>query len=207
MEQLDAVWISHTHADHFSDLAVAFYALRFGGIERPPLTVFGPPGWARRLCAFVTYKRRSPLEGVFDIREIVERDLVVVDNLTLTGIRVRHGAECFGHRVQGESRVVANTGDTGLCDGLTALSAEAHLVISDAGHELAESEADEVHLTAGHPGTVAAMGNVHPLLLTHLVKAESPGEFESVKNATALTSFEGPGQSHVSAIGLRDTDF
>ena len=172
LEQLDAVWISHTHADHFSDLAVAFYALRFGGIERPPLTVFGPPGWAERLRAFVTHNRRSPLEDVFDIREIVDRDLVVVDNLTLTGIRVRHDAECFGLRVQGEGRVAAYTGDTGLCDGLTALASQAHLLICEAGYGLAESETDEVHLTAGQAGTVAAMGNVDLLLLTHLAKAD-----------------------------------
>ncbi|MHB8293441.1 MAG: MBL fold metallo-hydrolase [Acidimicrobiales bacterium] len=38
LEELDAIWVSHTHADHFSDLAVTFYALRYADISRSPLS-------------------------------------------------------------------------------------------------------------------------------------------------------------------------
>jgi hypothetical protein len=39
---LGAVRISHTHADHFSTLAVTYYALRFVDIHRPLLPVQDP---------------------------------------------------------------------------------------------------------------------------------------------------------------------
>ena len=42
---LDAIWISHLHDDHVSDLLAANYALRYGDFQprRRRSPVFGPP--------------------------------------------------------------------------------------------------------------------------------------------------------------------
>ncbi len=177
LEDLDAVWISHTHADHFSDLAATFYALRYADIRRPPLTVFGPPGWARRLRSFVTHgPRPSPLEDVFDIREVRDRQQVSVGGLGLTAFLMHHDAPCYGVRASlngdVDGRVVAYTGDTGPCGGLAEVAAHADLLISEAGYGMSDSEDDPVHLTAAQAGAAARAGQVGHLLLTHLAGAD-----------------------------------
>jgi ribonuclease BN (tRNA processing enzyme) len=167
------VWVSHTHADHFSDLAATFYALRYADISRPPLTVFGPPGWADRLRAFLSHTSTpSPLEDAFDVREVDGATCATVGGLELTAVAVHHDAPCYGVRVRDGERVVAYTGDTGPCAGLATLAAGADLLISEAGYGLDGHESDPVHLTAAQAGAAAGDGGVGTLLLTHLAGAD-----------------------------------
>lgn len=187
LEDLAAVWISHTHADHFSDLAVTFYALRYADISRPPLTVFGPPGWAQRLRGFLTHSARpSPLEDVFDVREVTDRQTVAIGDLELLPVQVHHDVPCFGLRASVDGCVVAYTGDTGPCVGLTDLAAEANLLISEVGYGLAGTEDDPVHLTAAQAGAAALEGQAEQLLLTHLAGA-------NVKACVAAAAATTPG--------------
>lgn len=172
LEDLGAVWISHTHADHFSDLAAVFYALRYADVSRPPLTVFGPPGWAERLRAFVTHTAvPSPLEDVFDIREVRDGDEHVVAGLRLMAVEMVHDAPCHGVRLTDGVAVVAYTGDTGPCPALQRLAAGADLLISEAGYGLGSSGTEGVHLTAAQAGRAAEETGAG-LLLTHLAGAD-----------------------------------
>ncbi len=187
LEELDAVWISHTHADHFSDLAVTFYALRYADISRPPLTVFGPPGWAQRLRGFLTHSARpSPLEDAFDVREVTDHQSVAVGELELLPVQMHHDVPCFGLRASADGSVVAYTGDTGPCAALTDLAAGANLLISEAGYGLDGSEDDPVHLTAAQAGAAAHDGQAEQLLLTHLAGA-------NVKACVAAAATTAPG--------------
>lgn len=173
LEDLDAVWISHTHADHFSDLGATFYALRYADIDRPPLTVLGPAGWSDRLRAVLTHGAEpSPLEDAFDVREVADGAEVQVGGLELTAVAVHHDAPCLGVRIVGDGRVVAYTGDTGPCSALGDLAIGADLLISEAGYGLDGTEPDPVHLTAAQAGAVARDGGVGHLLLTHLAGAD-----------------------------------
>lgn len=173
LEDLDAVWISHTHADHFSDLATTYYALLYADISRPPLTVFGPPGWVERLRAFLTHTDTpSPIEEAFDVREVSDGALATVGGLELTAVQGQHDAPCYALRVTQGEHVVAYTGDTGPCPALDVLAADAHLLISEAGYGIDGGEPNPVHLTAAQAGTVASDNGVQQLLLTHLAGAD-----------------------------------
>lgn len=173
LEDLDAIWISHTHADHFSDLAATSYALMYADISRPPLTVFGPPGWAERLRAFLTHTETpSPIEDAFDIREVSDRVSATVDRLELTAVKVQHDVPCYALRVRQGSCVVAYTGDTGPCQALGVLATDAQILISEAGYGVDADDPEPVHLTAAQAGTVAKDNGVQQLLLTHLAGAD-----------------------------------
>src|SRR5207249_2852661 len=48
LPEVDALWISHLHPDHCSDLGIARNLLAYGaGRAGRALPVFGPPGWPR----------------------------------------------------------------------------------------------------------------------------------------------------------------
>lgn len=174
LQDLDAVWVSHTHADHFSDLAATFYALRYADVIRPPLPVFGPPGWAERLRAFLSHDpvHPSPLEDVFVVGDLRDRQQVRVGSLELTAVLVHHDAPCYGLRATADGLVVAYTGDTGPCAALTDLAAGADLLVSEAGYGLVGPRDEAVHLTAAQAGAVARDARVGRLVLTHLAGAD-----------------------------------
>lgn len=172
LEQLDAVWVSHTHADHFSDLGVLYYALRYADIHRSRLPVFGPAGWAARLRGVLSHGPPSPIEDVFDVQEVTGGQRASVGGVELTAVDMHHDVPCLGVRLAADGRTVAYTGDTGPCRGLAELASEADLLISEAGYGLDGSEPDPVHLTATEAGAAAHHGAVGVLLLTHLAGAD-----------------------------------
>lgn len=56
LDELDAIWISHLHADHGADLLTAYYAALHADIQlAAPLPLYGPPGIAERLAHFLTH--------------------------------------------------------------------------------------------------------------------------------------------------------
>ena len=171
LEDLDAVWISHTHADHFSDLAVTYYALLFADVERPPLPVHGPPGWAERLRAVLTHADPSPVERAFAVHELDDRQQVRVGDLDLTAVAVHHDVPCFGFRATDGDVRVAYTGDTGPCDALHDLARDVDLLVSEAGYGVDGADPEGVHLTAAEAGAAAAQAGARRLLLTHLAGA------------------------------------
>jgi ribonuclease BN (tRNA processing enzyme) len=76
LADLDAVWISHLHPDHCTDLPLAYHALAFGdarGGRRLP--VFGPTGWSRRMDAFVD--RPGAMARVFEVAELSDGEHLV----------------------------------------------------------------------------------------------------------------------------------
>jgi len=191
LSKLSAVWISHTHADHFSDLAVTFYALRYADVHRPPLTVFGPPGWVDRLRAFLTHTGRpSPLEDVFDVRELSEGATSNVGDLQLVAAKMHHDAECFGARITSRGGALAYSGDTGPCRGLSRIADHADLLVCEAGYGTGPAESRPVHLSATEAGRVAAEGRVGRLVLTHLAGADPRAcvEAAAAAGATAVTA-------------------
>ncbi|MFD5162008.1 MBL fold metallo-hydrolase [Streptomyces hawaiiensis] len=55
LDELDAIWISHLHADHSADLLTAYYAVLFADIQlAAPIPLYGPLGIADRLAHFLT---------------------------------------------------------------------------------------------------------------------------------------------------------
>jgi ribonuclease BN (tRNA processing enzyme) len=77
LEHLDAIWISHLHADHSADLLAAFYALVYSDIHRPsPLPLFAPPGTAGRLAHYLTNSDTpAPIASAFDVHELYKKRL------------------------------------------------------------------------------------------------------------------------------------
>ncbi|GAA1111897.1 hypothetical protein ACFQXA_24170 [Nocardiopsis composta] len=57
---LDAIWLSHLHADHAADLLTAYYALLYADLEPPgPRCCSARPTWRRRPRARRSTSRRS----------------------------------------------------------------------------------------------------------------------------------------------------
>src|SRR5690349_6375813 len=55
LDEVDAIWISHLHADHSADLLTCYYAALYADIHlAAPIPLYGPPGVADRLAHYLT---------------------------------------------------------------------------------------------------------------------------------------------------------
>ncbi len=105
VRDLDAIALSHLHADHVADLAVLAVARRYrpeGTL--PPLPVWGPEGTAERLAQIAgTDDPAASTDGQFDVHRWDPAAPVRVGPLTLAPVPMNHSVPCFGVRITGPS--------------------------------------------------------------------------------------------------------
>jgi ribonuclease BN (tRNA processing enzyme) len=179
LAELSAVWISHLHPDHCTDLLGAYQSLTYGS-ARPRLPVFGPPGWAARMDAFVDTP--GAMASVFEVHELVDGSTFQLWPLSLEAVAVHHTVPTFGLRATRKGVVLAYTSDTAPGPAVSRLAAGAHLLLAEA-----YGEGRDVS-SAAQVASCAAASGVGRLVLTHLHPDASPAA--AVHSAAAL--FHGP---------------
>ncbi|GAB7182969.1 MBL fold metallo-hydrolase [Kitasatospora sp. Ki12] len=179
LDELDAIWISHLHADHCADLLTAYYGALYADLRlAAPIPLYAPPGTADRLADFLTNTaRRSPVESAFAVAELTDGHRVEVGPLTLTSRSVEHGMPAFALRVAAGGRSLVYSGDTAPCPALTELARDCDLLLCEA--ESAEPEPDAgagLHHTPEQAGATAAAARAARLVVTHVGRAMTPAE-------------------------------
>jgi ribonuclease BN (tRNA processing enzyme) len=166
LDRLTAIWISHLHADHCADLLTAFYGARYADIQlAAPIPLYGPPGIADRLAAFLTNTaERSPIESAFDVHELHDGHQTRLGPLTVTTRAVEHGMPAFAARFDTGDAALTYSGDTAPCPALIDLARESDLLLCEADSDTESA----VHHTPEDAGATATAGNVGQLLITHL---------------------------------------
>lgn len=165
---LDAVWISHLHADHCADLAAAFYALRYGGLAAAgPIPVYAPAGLAQRLAGFFGRPDTAFLEGTFAFHDLHGGHRVDLGGLVLTAHAVVHDVEAYALRASHGGRTLAYSGDSAPCPGLVAAARGADLLLCEADHDAPPPGEERAHLTPEEAAAAAAEAGAARLVLTH----------------------------------------
>ncbi|MFD4637593.1 MBL fold metallo-hydrolase [Lentzea sp. NPDC058436] len=194
LEHLDAIWISHLHADHSADLLTTYYALLFADVSRPPVPLFGPPGIAARLAGFLTNGPvRSPVEDAFAITELHDGHQARVGSMLLTTAAVEHGVPAFGVRVEAGGTSLTYSGDTAPCASLTALARGTDMLLCEA--ESTAQVPDAVHHTPEDAGETAAAAGAGRLVVTHV------GRFLTSQEAASRASTRYAGRVDHAAPG------
>ncbi len=190
LDEVDAIWISHLHADHSADLLTAYYAALFADVRlAAPIPLYGPPGIADRLAHFLTNgATRSPVESAFAVHELADGHQARVGALTLTSRAVAHGIPAFAVRIEAEGRSLVYSGDTAPCANLTSLAEGCDVLLCEAESAEAPAEGEQVHHTPEDAGDTAGAARVGRLIVTHV------GPFLAPHQAVARASarFDGP---------------
>jgi ribonuclease BN (tRNA processing enzyme) len=190
LDELDAIWISHLHADHSADLLTAYYGALFADVRlAAPIPLYGPPGIANRLAHFLTNTpTRSPVESAFAVHELRDGHQVQVGALTLTSRAVAHGIPAFAVRVEAAGSSLVYSGDTAPCANLTSLAEGCDVLLCEAESAQAPAEDERVHHTPEDSGDTASAARAARLIVTHI------GRFLTPQQAVqrAATRFGGP---------------
>jgi ribonuclease BN (tRNA processing enzyme) len=181
---LDAVLLSHLHADHCLDLCGLYVMLKYApraGTPKPARVhkpaVWGPDGTAERMARAYDLPPRPGMHGQLDFAAWHDLEPVELGPLVVTPYRVTHPVAAFGLRIEDTitGGVLAYTGDTDTCDALGPLCQGADLVLADTAFVEGRDQSRGVHLTAARAGAaVSAAGGVGRLVLTHLPPWNDP---------------------------------
>ena len=166
---VDAVYISHLHADHCIDLVAYAYARRYHPDGVPPrLPVYGPAGTAARICAAFENPPTNDLLDVFEFREVPVGEQQI-GPFTARTARSNHPVECHALRLEADGRSLTYSGDTGVSDDVVELARGTDLFLCEASWTDSADNPPDVHLCGREAGEHAARAGARRLMLTHMV--------------------------------------
>jgi ribonuclease BN (tRNA processing enzyme) len=201
---VDAVVLSHLHADHFLDLVPFAYALTYAPRQQP-VPVDGWPGTAsparpalyaprgardtfRRVVG--TWGNEDLIEKAFDLKEYEESEEIAVGPLTVSFQGVPHFTDTYAMRLasaNGAGRMVYGA-DCRPTDALTEFARGSDLMLIEATLPRPERTGERGHLTPREAGEHGRAAGVRRLVLTH-ISDELDAEWAREEAASA---FQGP---------------
>jgi ribonuclease BN (tRNA processing enzyme) len=165
------ILFSHYHADHFSDFITFYFDAviytRYGGGQRPDMTVIGPRGTKRLLgtimATFPSFSR--PPFGI-TFKEVADRSFTI-GNTKITPRTMTHVPDlhAVGYRIDYRGTSLAYSGDTLYCENLVRLCGNADVAVLDCSWPA--NKPGPAHLHAGECGRVAREAGVGRLVLSH----------------------------------------
>jgi ribonuclease BN (tRNA processing enzyme) len=184
---VDAVLLSHLHADHCLDLS-GYYVLRRyhpDGVQ-PRIPVWGPPGTADRMARAYDLPLEPGMHGEFQF--CTWDGPVEVGPFLVEPMAVLHPVPAYGLRVSAGGATLAYTGDTGPCPELDDVARDADLLLAEASFRSGDDNPPDLHLTGTDGGLVAHRARVRRLVLTHVPPWFDP----EVALAEAVEVYDGP---------------
>ncbi len=167
--KIQNILITHTHADHVSDLPsllhITLHPSRSSPGRKAPLGIFGPAtitGFYSKMCALYGFSQSDSVSVQAAGR------VFSLGKLKVESFPVDHGPS-LAYRVTGR-KTVAFSGDTGYCENLVKAMQNADIAVAEASH-FPEKKG---HLTGELAGKAAAEANAKTLLLTHISPYYSP---------------------------------
>jgi ribonuclease BN (tRNA processing enzyme) len=185
---VDAICLSHLHADHCIDLGAYWVARQYPPEgPQPRIPVYGPPGTAERVSpsngpGFVELSRDR-----FDFRDLTPGTFEI-GPFRVTTDHMNHPVETFGFRVEYRDRRLAYSADTGESDALIRLARGVDLFLCEASFLDDPNNKPDVHLTARQAGEYATRAGARQVMLTHLV----PWNDKELTLAQATETYAGP---------------
>lgn len=182
---IDAVYVSHGHPDHYADLHPLLRARVLDGQTLPPLGVYSLPGAVSKVLEL---DGLGELDGAHATTEFSAGESFQVGPFGMDTFPLAHFVPNAGVRMSAGGQTVAYTGDTGPSPELEGLADGVDLLIAEATYPDSVPERYAGNLSSAREmGELAARVGVGRLLLVHLW----PGSSRRVAVEAAREVYDG----------------
>ncbi len=169
---VDAVVVSHLHADHFLDLIPFSYALTYGPrrVEPPVRPRLHAPAGARETFRRVVgaWGNEDLVENAFEVVEYDGADVLQLGALTVDFQPVPHFVPTWAVRFRTAGATFVFGSDCAPNAELAEFARGADLLFLEATITQPESEGPRGHMTAGEAGELGRHAGARRLVLVHL---------------------------------------
>jgi ribonuclease BN (tRNA processing enzyme) len=163
LQAIDAVVLSHYHADHVADIGCLQYAARILmdlGQRKKPLKIYG-------------HAEDNNFDGLNYLQystgfAVDSQTALQLGPLKFTFCRNIHPDPCYSMRIEENDLAFVYISDTGYTDDLVEFAHKADLLLCESSLYDEYQGRIPGHLTAGETGHIAAAADVQHLVLTHL---------------------------------------
>jgi len=168
---IDTIFISHFHADHFGGLPFFVLEANYVGKRQRPLTIAGPPGLKTRFSQLMELAfpgANAQLRFPLTLRELEIGRRSQVGAIKVTPYHVDHddrAGPCLGFRFEAEGKIIGFSGDTEWTDALIEIGHQADLFICEA---YMRDKPVKTHMVLS--ALERRLGQIRPkrLILTHM---------------------------------------
>lgn len=189
---VDALALTHGHADHTSDVLPFMYAVGFDPVRAPKhVPLFAPDGVGSSLVGGLGDSSREMFERVFEVRSVDEP--FEVGRLRFEPFRTQHPAETYGLRIADGDRTAVYTSDTSWFESLADHCRDADLLLCEATYVGDAQAPPGIHMWAIEAGRVAGDAGAKRLVLTHIWPTFDPED--AVREAAK--AYSGPVEAAV----------
>lgn len=164
--QIDALVLSHVHADHCADVYPLHVAIRYGVGEGFRLPLYCPPGTRETLAGLLMEGGWESLGEAFDFHVVDAGQTVEIGGVRLELLRTDHPAHTLAIRAEAGGRVLTYSADTGPKADLAGFARGSDLLLCEATYQEGKRGAP-VHLSAREAAETALKAGVKELALTH----------------------------------------
>lgn len=188
LADLDAIVVSHRHADHCVDLIGLHHAIRGADGALGPIPLYAHPSVIDVIGGLTSAEAPYAFADSFAIHHVEAGDELTIGDLRVQLFASVHTAPTVSMRCAAEGRVLTYSADSAGGDQLVAAARDADLLLCEATWQGdAADYPGGVHLTAAQAGEVASAAGARRLMLTHV----AGGLDREVSRREAATTFAG----------------
>jgi ribonuclease BN (tRNA processing enzyme) len=165
--RIDALLVSHAHADHCADIYPLHVAIRYGLDNGFKLPLYAPPGALELLGGLLGPEGARSLREAFEVHEIDAGKEVEIAGVRLTFLRTDHPIHTLAMRAETAEGTLTYSADTGPNVDLAGFARGSDLLLCEANYQDVRMGVP-LHLSARQAAGIAAQAGARELAITHV---------------------------------------
>ena len=168
--EVNKIFISHMHLDHFSELLSLIHFLLFAPEKKKlnsPYKIYGPKGIKKILNQIIGVLYPKGIKNIdrIEINDLAE-ETINVGKFKIKSFKVKHSKThlCLGYQILKDNKKICYSGDTRDCENLREACKNSDLAIMESTLEFKS----EGHLSGEEVGKIAKERQIKKLVIAHV---------------------------------------